>query len=117
MSTIRYPALIVLACAAIQLASASAQAIDVVVGIKGSVTLDGKPLPIGRIIFFSADDQFVGSKIKNGPFKIDRVQVGKYKVTVESVGIPAKYSSEDASPLVVEVNAGANVFNFDLKSN
>ncbi len=84
--------------------------------VTGKITLDGKPLPGGTIIFYPAgDDQFVGTKIKeDGSFKLDRVPVGKHKVAIESKGVPARYGSKSA--LVVEVKEGANQFDFDLRS-
>ena len=83
----------------------------------GQIVLDGNPLPGGRIIFHQDDGQFIGAKIdKFGKFKVDRVLVGKHKVTVESKGVPAKYASEEVSALRVEVKIGENVFNFSLAS-
>jgi hypothetical protein len=85
--------------------------------VTGRITLDGRPLPGGRIIFYVGDDQFVGAKIKAaGTYKLARVPVGRHKVTVEFKGLPARYSEEDKSALVVEVSKGANTLNFDLTS-
>ena len=87
-------------------------------GDKLLATLDGKPLVTGRIAFHQADGQFVGAKIdKDARFKVDRVPVGSHKVTVESKGVPDRYASEEQSVLRVEVRAGANEFDFNLKSN
>src|SRR5262245_14888712 len=72
--------------------------------ISGRITLDGRPLPGGRIIFYVGDDQFVGAKVKaDGTFKVDRVPVGTHSVTVEHKTVPPKYASEDQSALRVEV--------------
>jgi hypothetical protein len=100
--------------------------------VKGKVTLDGQPLPFGKIIFHLPEGQFVGSKIKaDGTFKIDRVLPGTHKVTVEATRksaakdkpavpavnlIPARYAQEEQSALRVEVKKGRNEYNFDLKS-
>ena len=70
---------------------------------------------LGKITFH-LDDQFVGAKAnEDGKFKVNRVLVGKYKVTIEGKGVPAKFASEDVSPLTVEVKVGANTFDFDLQ--
>jgi hypothetical protein len=90
---------------------------DEIAAVRGRVTLDGKPLPGGRIIFHQADGQFLGSKIKkDGTFKVDRVPVGTYTITFESEGVPEKYASEETSPLRVEVKCGANSLEFELVS-
>ena len=89
-----------------------------VAAIQGQVLLDGKPLSAGRIILFTDNsDQFVGCKLKDGSFKMDRVHVGKYKVTIEGKGVPAKYTTEEISGLVMEVRVGISDFQFRLKSN
>jgi hypothetical protein len=94
-----------------------AQAGDDVAGVTGQITLDGNPLSGGRIIFHQDDGQFIGAKIdKSGKFKVDRVLVGKHKVTVESKGVPAKYASDEVSALQIEVKNGKNVFDFSLTS-
>lgn len=89
---------------------------DGTASIKGAVSLDGKPLPGGRIFFFRNEDQFVGSKIKEGSFKLDHVPLGKYRVALEAEGLPRKYSSEEHSGLVIEVVKGVNEIAFELTS-
>lgn len=82
--------------------------------VNGRITLHGKPAT-AKVAFY-LDDQFVGSKVNDeGKYKINRVMVGKYKVTIEGKGIPAKFTSEDVTPLTVEVKEGSNTFDFDLK--
>jgi hypothetical protein len=81
--------------------------------VRGKITLDGKPVAVGRIFFFIGEDQFVGAKVKDGEFKVDRVPVGIHVVAVECMGAPSRYS--DKSELRVEVRMGTNVVNFDLK--
>ena len=72
----------------------------------------GKPLASGRIFFHLNNGQFVGSKVKDGDYSIDRVPVGTHKVTVEGQGVPEKYAAEDTSGLTVEVTEGT--FTFDV---
>ena len=105
--------LVVVATFSLLLVSASA-AIAADGKVNGLIVLGGKPIP-GKITFH-LDDQFVGAKVKeDGKFKVNRVLVGKYKVTIEGKGVPAKFTSEDVSPLTVEVKEGDNTFDFDLQ--
>jgi hypothetical protein len=84
---------------------------------QGKITLDGQPLPGGRIIFHLDGDQFVGAKIKaDGTYKVDRVPVGRHKVTVEFKGVPARYASEEQSALQVEITKGSSTLDFALMS-
>ena len=83
--------------------------------ISGFVKFQGEPLNSGKIIFYLSDGEFVGGKVKNGAYKITRVPVGAWKVSIEGVGIPAKYALEESTALTVQVMAGTNVFDFDLK--
>jgi hypothetical protein len=94
--------------------------------VKGRVTLDGRPLPFGKVIFHLADGQFVGSKLKeDGSFKIDRVPLGTHTITVEAMKagkgrklnvLPERYASEEKSQLRVEVRKGQNQFDLNLLS-
>ncbi len=94
-----------------------AMAGDEIAVVEGKVSLDGKPLTSGRIIFHQDNGQFIGAKInKDGTFKVDRVLVGKHRVTVEAKGVPEKYASEEVTALRVEVQDAKNVFNFELTS-
>jgi hypothetical protein len=82
--------------------------------VTGVITLRGKPLT-GKVTFH-LDDQFVGSKVKDdGTYKVHRVTVGKYKVTLEGKFVPARFTSEDITPLTVEVKEGDNTFDFNLQ--
>jgi hypothetical protein len=83
--------------------------------ISGTVHYQGKPLDGGRIIFHLNGDEFVGGKIKGGAYKVTRVPVGAWRVSIEAMGMPAKYASEEATTLTVQVRAGTNVFDFDLR--
>jgi hypothetical protein len=83
--------------------------------VKGKVTLEGKPLRSGRIFFHLKNDQFVGAKIKNGEYSVERVPAGKWRITVEGAGVPAIYSSDEKSTLQVEVVANAVPCAYDIK--
>jgi hypothetical protein len=101
------------ACGLFLLSAPPALAADGKVG--GRVTLEGKPLPAGKITFHLDNGQFVGSRInKDGTYTVDRVPVGTSKVTIEGAGVPARYSSEDKAVLKVQVKEGKSELNFDL---
>jgi hypothetical protein len=117
MFTSRYLAAGVLAVLACLTTDPRAEAGEKTSTVMGNITVDGQPLSAGKIIFYGGEDQFVGAKIKkDGTFKLDRVPVGTYIVAIESKGLPARYASEDKSPLRVEVKEGANQLDFDLRS-
>jgi hypothetical protein len=90
--------------------------------VKGTVTLDGKPLPLGKVSYHAKGVQPVGSKInKDGTYKVGRIPPGTYTVTVEAMKngrslVPAKFSQKGTSPLRVEVKAGSANIDIDLKS-
>lgn len=82
--------------------------------VTGHVILRGVPLEKGRIFFHLDDGQFVGSKIKDGNFQLTRVQTGSKKVTIEGDGIPAKYTFDDKSGLVANIEVGDNLLDFNV---
>jgi hypothetical protein len=108
---------VLLAVAAVSGSGPRAVAADEIAPVKGVVTLNGKPLAGARVIFHQTDGQFVGCKTdKDGKYKVDRVPVGKHKVTVEYKGAPERYSSEEKSPLEAEVKKGGTTeYNLDIK--
>jgi hypothetical protein len=85
--------------------------------IEGKVTYNGKPLPDGSITFHLKDDQFVGARIKDGQFRVDRVPVGTVKVTFASkkLRIPTKYGIPETSPLTLEVKSGRGAAEFQIR--
>jgi hypothetical protein len=87
---------------------------EVAVTITGQITVNGKVLSDGTILFLLDDDEFVGARIKGGSYKMTRVPAGQWRVAIESDEVPAKYAKK-ASPFVVVVQQGMNVFDFDLK--
>ena len=74
--------------------------------VSGHVVVNGKPLDEGRILFHLRGGQFVGSKVKDGAYRIDRVPEGAWTVTVEGKDVPAKHSSETTSALKVTIKDG-----------
>jgi hypothetical protein len=117
MLTFRFPvATALLALAAALLAGGPAAADEGASAIKGKVALNGAPLANGRIFFHLANDQFVGAKIKDGDYAVDKVPVGTWRVTVEGQGIPAVYSADDKTPLKARVQKHAQVFDLNLSN-
>jgi hypothetical protein len=114
MRTFRFSiAIALVGLAAVLLQDHTAVAGEDAATVKGSVTLkDGQPLSGGgRIFIHLKDGQFVGAKIQaDGTFKVDRVPVGKHKVTVEAEGVPKYYGYEEKSGLLVEVKKGNNEY-------
>jgi hypothetical protein len=102
--------------------------------VKGSVTLDGKPLEDGTVRFAPLEGRAntSGGLIKSGEFTAN-VPIGKFRVEISStkiVGgpadrhsdsvetvvqlIPEKYNTR--SELTLDVKSGSNEPHFDLKS-
>jgi hypothetical protein len=105
------------ACALFLCGSLSMAADEDLSSIEGKVTYNGKALPDGAITFHLKDDQFVGSKIKDGAFRIDRVPTGTVKVTIASkkLRIPTKYGVPETSPLTLDVKPGKGVADFQIR--
>jgi hypothetical protein len=103
--------------AVVGLAAGPAPAADPELGtVEGTVTFVGKPLTDATITFHLPDGQFVGAKIKDGKYRVDRVPAGTMKVTVQSkkFPLPARFSAEETALLAVEVKAGKNAFDVNL---
>lgn len=101
--------------------------------VTGSVTLDGKPLPEGRISFDSPTDASQGipptsGEIKDGQYSVEttpgektvrishRVQAGQDQITKEPImkeSIPAKFNKN--SDLKTTITDGENKADFELK--
>lgn len=110
------------------------QSVSGTVPVAGFVTLDGQPLPRGRIVFIDTDrkppEMFLAS-IEGGKFESEappgdlRVEIRSFElpdpgVAVDATGrfpqiIPAQYNEK--SKLSAEVTAvGSNKFSFALES-
>jgi hypothetical protein len=109
--------LALVAVVAILIGRPSAAADEDLSSIEGKVTYNGKALPDGAITFHLKDDQFVGSKIKDGAFRIDRIPTGMVRVTIASkkLRIPMKYGVPETSPLSLEVKRGKGVADFQIR--
>ena len=104
--------------------------------VTGKVTMDGKPLEFGDIGFHLENGTVVGNTkiINGGTYSIGantQLAPGNYKavIIVNETSVskgpgsvvmpkrisPEKYSTKESTPLKVELKAGANTANFDLK--
>jgi len=97
MAMRRLPLLAFLALALTVLAPAWARA--EVVAVKGKVTLNGQPLPAGKVLFHLENGKSVEIPIKEGFYSSDRVPVGQMPITVQGKGVPAKYTQAKTTPL------------------
>ena len=84
--------------------------------VTGLITVSGKPLAAGRIIYHFCDGQFVGAGVTDGSYTVNRVPVGVLKVTFEGDGVPERFTSPDSSPFCVVVRHCTNTINFCLPS-
>lgn len=102
--------------------------------VSGTVTLDGKPLATGDVIFYPETENkpAVMGKLKEGHYAF-RIAAGRHRVSIQSVGgeprvlaagmppvfkplVPARYNQ--ATKLTADVTAAAtNRFDFDLTSD
>lgn len=106
--------------------------------VRGSVTLEGKPLHEGGVAFFSTSGTFGNGVLSAdgysliGSNKIEGIAAGSYtavvmpsmaqikstqldpQTQVKASAIPTKCNSAATSPLKVEVVSGENVINLDL---
>jgi hypothetical protein len=82
--------------------------------IAGTVTVDGRPLTDGTITFHLDDDEFVGTKIKDGAYRLTRVPAGGWRITVRGDGVPAKYTLEDTSPLRFTIGPGRTTMDVEI---
>ncbi len=104
------------ACAAFARGGPASAAGDQLATVGGKAFYNGKPLTDATITFHLPDDQFVGARIKDGKFRVDRVPFGATKVTIESrnVRLPAKFASPETSGLSIDVKQRKIPVNFML---
>ena len=96
------------------LLSAYSLAADAEAFVKGTVTVDGKPVTEGKVILHAKVGKPVETPIKDGKYMTAKVPTGVKTVTIEGKGVPAKYSSAETSPLKAEIVAGENELVFEL---
>ncbi len=110
--------------------------------VHGTVTLDGKPLPCGQVVFQPLSGRVAKGVIEDGQFTLgtyeeaDGAVLGSHRVSVTArktlegeepdapgvplLGgpslIPERYGNSAASGLEFEVTSGDNVFHIELSS-
>jgi hypothetical protein len=84
-----------------------------VASIKGTVHLDGVPLPKGKVAFHPTAGKPVVADIKDGEYSVKAVPTGVLGVTIEAVAVPKVYADPKTTPLKVEIKQGEN--NCDVK--
>ena len=109
--------------------------------VHGTVTLDGKPLPCGQVVFQPLSGRIAKGVIEDGKFTLgtykaaDGAVLGRHRVSVTArktlegeepgaIGmprfgpslIPERYGDSAASGLEFEVPSGDNVFHVELSS-
>src|SRR5262245_10252413 len=83
--------------------------------VSGIVKVGGKPLANGRVLLYvRRSDQFVGAKIRDGAFVIERIPAGEREVTVEGEGVPPKYAIAWTSQLTANVKGGDDQLEWNL---
>jgi hypothetical protein len=82
--------------------------------VTGTITFNGKPLSAAKVTFHFGDE-FIGAKIKDdGRYTVSRIAPGTYRVTIEGKYVPLKFTFDDKTPLVAEIEEGKNEMNFAL---
>ena len=93
-------------------------------GLYAGSELNGKPVAEATIIFVSTTEskpKVFSASIKDGKYSLDETPpAGKYAVAVSAKKdgkelLPAKYATVDTSGLTVEIKAGPNSLDFNLK--
>ncbi len=110
--------------------------------VSGPVTLDGKPLPYGEVLFAPVNGRVAKGTIKDGQFTLetygaaDGAVLGRHRVSVTARKmlegnrsgapgipqyapslVPAHYADPNASGLEFEVTSGQNEFEIKLSSH
>lgn len=76
--------------------------------LTGEIRVDGKPMEIGRILFYSREGQIVGCIIREGKYKIEKPNVGEQIVTIDGQNVAKKYSESEKSGLICEIRQDIN---------
>jgi hypothetical protein len=92
--------------------------------VSGKVTLQGKPVTSGMVVFVGANNQIATGKLDGeGHYEAPRVPMGNLKVAVQTysrgdqakAAVPQKYADPESSGLTCEVNQPQQEYNIDIK--
>jgi hemoglobin len=89
---------------------------DRTASVSGKVTVDGKPLDAGKVIFHPEEGKSVSVMLKeDGSFELKALKPGKYILTVDAgPAVALKYSDPTKSGLQVVVLKGTNNHDIEL---
>jgi hemoglobin len=93
--------------------------------VSGKVLFQGQPLPGGKVAFHQEKKAFAAKIQPDGTYELKDLPAGSYRVTFQTapakndqppaVVLPAQYADPQRTPLVVEIQAGKSVRDFELK--
>jgi len=83
--------------------------------VQGRLTFQGQPIAGGKISFHYAAGKPFSAPIKKGMYAFKNLPAATVIVTIEGAGIPAKYGSPKTSSLNVELKAGGQTVNLELR--
>ena len=84
--------------------------------LRGEVSVGGKLLEKGRILFYSEDGQIVGCTVREGKYKIEKPNIGALYVTIDGPNVAEKYSDPETSGVICEIKQDVkNRMDFNLQ--
>ena len=83
--------------------------------VEGKVTVNGKPLAKGKVIFHPKESKPIEAEVKDGDYNAKDVPAGELPVTIEGDGVPKLFQLAKTTPLKLEVKKGKQTHDFDLK--
>jgi hypothetical protein len=85
--------------------------------LEGKVTLNGKPLAKGKVIFHPKEGNAITAELSDdGTYTAKDVPTGKLSVTIQGEGVPKVFTDSKTTPLQVEVKPGKATVDFELKT-
>jgi hypothetical protein len=89
--------------------------------VTGNVTVQGKPLAEGTVIFTSLDmkpAKPISGIVKDGGYTVKDLPSGKYAVAITSEkkgAVPVKFGTAETSGLTYQARSGKNQYDIELK--
>jgi hypothetical protein len=74
--------------------------------VHGKVSVNGKPVAKGKVVFHPEKGKPVSATIKDGDYSAKDVPPGKLRVTVEAQDVPKQYGDPRTTPVSVMVKEG-----------
>jgi hypothetical protein len=85
--------------------------------VEGKVTLNGKPLVKGKVIFHLKDGNAITADLKeDGSYMAKDVPTGTLPVSIQGEGVPKKFTDRKTTPSQAEVKPGKSTVDFELKN-